>query len=112
MLVSVLVWAYARGESSSRRIGQRCVTDGAFRVICGGKPGGRKPFPPGAHAGVAKARGALERAKAKAAAAERKAATAKEPVRNVTDVDSRLMPVRGGGSSRATTPRTWSAKTR
>jgi transposase len=61
------------------------------------KPGGRKPFPPGAHAGVAKARAALERAKAKAAEAERKAAAENQPVRNITDVDSRLMPVRGGG---------------
>lgn len=61
------------------------------------KPGGRKPFPAGAHAGVAKACAALERAKAKAAGAERKAAAEKEPVRNITDVDSRLMPVRGGG---------------
>ena len=63
------------------------------------KPGGRKPFPPQAHAGVAKARAALERAKARAAEAERKAAAKTEPgpVRNITDPDSRLMPLRGGG---------------
>jgi transposase len=60
-------------------------------------PGGRKPFPPGAHAGVAKARAALARAEARAAEAERKAAARPAPVRNLTDVDSRLMPVRGGG---------------
>jgi transposase len=60
-------------------------------------PGGRKPFPPQAHAGVAKARGALERAQAKAAERERRAAAGPAPVRNLTDVDSRLMPVRGGG---------------
>jgi len=62
-------------------------------------PGGRKPFPPETHAGVAKARAALERAGAKAAEAEHKAAASKGPgpVRNITDVDSRLMPVRGGG---------------
>jgi transposase len=62
-------------------------------------PGGRKPFPPQAHAGVAKARAALARAQARAAEAERKAAARKGPgpVRNITDVDSRLMPVRGGG---------------
>ncbi len=62
-------------------------------------PGGRKPFPPGAHAGVAKARAALERAEAKAARKERNAAAKKGPgpVRNLTDPDSRLMPVRGGG---------------
>ena len=35
-------------------------------------PGGRKPFPPEAHAGVAKARAALAKAEAAAAAAERK----------------------------------------
>src|SRR5580692_11076330 len=36
MLVTVLVWAYAHQVTSSRRIGQLCVTDVAFRVICGG----------------------------------------------------------------------------
>lgn len=63
------------------------------------KPGGRKPFPPQAHAGVAKARAALAKAEAKAAARQRGAAAKKGPgpVRNITDVDSRLMPVRGGG---------------
>jgi transposase len=62
-------------------------------------PGGRKPFAPEAHAGVAKARAALERAEARAAERERKAAAKKGPgpVRNITDPDSRLMPVRGGG---------------
>jgi len=62
-------------------------------------PGGRKPFPPEAHAGVAKARAALERAQASAAERERKAAARKGPgpVRNITDPDSRLMPLRGGG---------------
>ena len=62
-------------------------------------PGGRKPFPAEAHAGVAKARAALAKAQAKAAEAERKAAAKKGPgpVRNLTDADSRLMPVRGGG---------------
>jgi len=63
------------------------------------RPGGRKPFAPEAHAGVAKARAALARAGARAAEAERKAAAKKGPgpVRNITDPDSRLMPVRGGG---------------
>ena len=62
-------------------------------------PGGRKPFAPQNHAGVARARAALERAEARAAEKERKA-TAKKgpgPVRNLTDADSRLMPIRGGG---------------
>jgi transposase len=36
MLVTVLVWAYAHGEASSRRMEELCRTDVAFRVICGG----------------------------------------------------------------------------
>jgi transposase len=63
------------------------------------RPGGRKPFSPGAHAGVAKARAALARAEARALEQERKAAAQKGPgpVRNITDPQSRLMPVPGGG---------------
>ncbi len=62
-------------------------------------PGGRKPFTPKAHAGVAKARAAVAKAEARAAEAGRKAAAKKGPgpVRNITDLHSRLMPVRGGG---------------
>src|ERR1022692_633288 len=36
MLVTVLVWAYANGITSSRRIEDLCVTDVAFRVAAGG----------------------------------------------------------------------------
>src|SRR5689334_7604049 len=36
MLVTVLVWAYAHGVASSRRMEELCRTDVAFRVICGG----------------------------------------------------------------------------
>jgi transposase len=36
MLVTVLVWAYAHGEVSSREIERLCRTDVAFRVICAG----------------------------------------------------------------------------
>ena len=36
MLVTVLVWAYAHGVTSSRRIERLCRTDVAFRVICAG----------------------------------------------------------------------------
>ncbi len=36
MLVGVLVWAYAHGVRSSRRIEELCRTDVAFRVFCGG----------------------------------------------------------------------------
>jgi transposase len=36
MLVTVLVWAYAHGVTSSREMERLCGTDVAFRVICGG----------------------------------------------------------------------------
>src|SRR5215470_13723572 len=36
MLLVVLVWAYAHGVTSSRRMEALCATDVAFRVICAG----------------------------------------------------------------------------
>jgi transposase len=36
MLVTLLVWAYAQGVASSRRMESLCGQDVAFRVICGG----------------------------------------------------------------------------
>jgi transposase len=57
----------------------------------------------GDHCRVRQAQAKLEAAKARAAEAERKAAEREKnrkgpgPVRNITDPDSRLMPVRGGG---------------
>jgi transposase len=36
MLVTVLVWAYANGVASSRRIERLCARDVGFRVICAG----------------------------------------------------------------------------
>jgi transposase len=36
MLVTLLIWAYAQGVTSSRRIEAACWTDVAFRVICAG----------------------------------------------------------------------------
>jgi transposase len=36
MLVMLLVWAYAQGISSSRRMESLCGTDVAFRLVCGG----------------------------------------------------------------------------
>src|SRR6202042_1933145 len=36
MMVAVLVWAYANGITSSRRIERLCGQDVAFRVICAG----------------------------------------------------------------------------
>ena len=36
MLVTALIWAYANGITSSRRIQRLCQQDVAFRVICAG----------------------------------------------------------------------------
>jgi transposase len=51
MLVTVLVWAYANGVTSSRRMEQLCGTDVAFRLICAGN------LPD--HATIARFRGAF-----------------------------------------------------
>jgi transposase len=73
---------------------QRRAEEAAAGVARG--PGGRKPpLPPEAHFKVRKARAVLE--KAKAAQAAEKVKDSPAPVRNITDPDSRLMPVRGGG---------------
>ena len=72
------------------------------RKAAGSTRQGRRPLPPEAHSKVKKARAALERALAQAAAAGRAAAEQdndndrKQPVRNITDPDSRLMPTRNG----------------
>jgi transposase len=69
-------------------------------AAAGRRPRGNPPVPTEDYARVRAARQRLERAQAREAArAERAAARAgREPVRrNVTDPDSRLMPVRGGG---------------
>jgi transposase len=60
---------------------------------------GKRPAPPAAATAVRKARAMLERAQALAAASAAKAAAGQGPgpVRNITDPDARLMPVRGGG---------------
>jgi transposase len=61
---------------------------------------------------VRQAEATLEAARARAAEAARRAAEREAnrkgpgPVRNITDPDSRLMPVRGGGFTQGTTPRT------
>jgi transposase len=69
-----------------------------------GRPArGRAPVPPGEHVLVRRAAAGLARAQQRAAAAERRAAQKHKdrkgpgPVRNITDPDSRLMHVRGGG---------------
>jgi transposase len=150
MMVTLLIWAYANGITSARRIERLCQQDVAFRVVCAGHVPGhvtvarfRQQFAdtaadlfaqvlvqapgfrhgpgrhrrPGRHedrrgrvgggepdragAAEARARAALERARAREAARTERAAgdgKKKEPARrNVTDPDSRLMPVRGGG---------------
>ena len=35
-MIALLLYAYCRGERSSRVVEQRCVRDGAYRVIVGG----------------------------------------------------------------------------
>jgi transposase len=63
----------------------------------------RRPVPAGEHSRVQRAAAGVDRARARTAAAERKAAekaAARKgpgPVRNITDPHSRLMHVRGGG---------------
>jgi transposase len=64
--------------------------------------GHRGPVPPGAYVRVRQAQAKLDKARARAADAARKTAQKKQqagpgPVRNITDPDARLMPVRGGG---------------
>jgi transposase len=62
------------------------------------RPGGGRPLPPEQHFTVKKARAEVKRAKARAAEHQAAQAPASPgPVRNITDPDSRLMPVRGGG---------------
>jgi transposase len=65
-----------------------------------GQRAGRRPVPPGQSAVVRRAAARLEKALAAEAARAEKQKRKQEdapPVRNVTDPDSRLMPVRGGG---------------
>ena len=88
-----------RAEAAQReKIAVRQERDARARAA--GRPGfrGKRPCPVQAAAQVRKARAALERAQERAAVRERKAAARKGPgpVRNITDPDSRLMPVRGG----------------
>jgi transposase len=81
------------------KIAQRERRDAAARAAGHRGYRGKRPAPEGG--GVRKARARLQRAQARAAEAE--AAAAKQdngkppgPVRNITDPDARLMPVRGG----------------
>lgn len=38
MLLTLLIWGWAQGQRSSRRLEKLCRRDVAFRVICGGDP--------------------------------------------------------------------------
>jgi transposase len=88
---------------------QQAVIDGwdarnAASLAATGKPLPNPPRRPASeHCRVREAAAKVEKARARAAEAERKAAEKEAarkgpgPVRNITDPDSRLMPVRGGG---------------
>jgi transposase len=76
----------------------------AASIAATGQPArGRVPLPPGEHVLVRRAAAGLARATSRAAAGERKAAQREKDrkgpgrVRNITDPDSRLMHIRGGG---------------
>jgi transposase len=89
-----------RAEAAQRDlIAAREARDAQARA--GGHRGfrGRRPVPVQQAPAVRRAAAELERAQARAAEQDRKAAARKGPgpVRNITDPHSRLMPVRGGG---------------
>jgi transposase len=89
-----------RAEAAQRnRIAARQQRDA--QALAAGQRGfrGKRPYPVQQAPAVRKARAALQRAQARAGEQDRKAAARKGagPVRNITDPDSRLMPVRGGG---------------
>jgi transposase len=87
-----------RAEAAQHaRIEARAARDAAARAAGHRGFRGRRPVPAEQAPAVRAARAALERAQAKAAEKQRKTAAEKGPVRNVTDMDSRLMPLRGGG---------------
>jgi transposase len=77
--------------------------EAAKRAATGTGQRAHRPVPPGEHFAVRRAEAALEKAQARASAAERKAAEKERnrkgpgPVANITDPHSHLMPVRGGG---------------
>jgi transposase len=77
---------------------QARIDEWQARAAVAGRKTGRRPVPPGQSARVRRAAGKLEEARARAArAAARPAGREPAPVRNITDPDSRVMAVRGGG---------------
>jgi transposase len=92
--------ALAEMSVERARAAQRAKVDAwQARAATGRPPCGPRPASPGSYIRVRQAEARLGRARA--AQAGRKAAEQDtgraEPVRNITDPDSRLMPVRGGG---------------
>jgi transposase len=85
------------------RIAAREQRDAAARAAGYRGYRGKRPAPPAESGRVIRAQARLEQARARAAGAGRKTAekaAARKgpgPVRNITDPDARLMPVRGGG---------------
>ena len=76
---------------------QARIDDWQRRAATDGSKTGRRPVPPGRAARVREAAAKLEAALARQAATAEAARQEPSPVRNITDPDSRLMPLRGGG---------------
>jgi len=90
----------ARAEAeAAARAARREQRDREARAAGRRGAGGKRPLSPQASPKVARARASLARAQAqaKSEASGPALAAGKGPVRNLTDPDSRLMPVRGGG---------------
>ena len=92
----------ARMTVERARAAQQAKADAwQARAAAGRAPAGPRPAPPDSYIRVRQAAARLEKARARAAGARRKAAEQDKnraaPVRNITDPDARLMPVRGGG---------------
>jgi transposase len=96
--VALAAWQLRLEKITARQ--EAAVAGWQARKAAGQKVTNR-PLPPGSGAGARKARARVADLRAAAAAeAEKDAGDGKkkpEPVRNVTDPDSRLVPVRGGG---------------
>jgi transposase len=93
--------AHAEADAAAR-VARREQRDAEAAAAGRAGYGGKRPVPPDQSAKVRKARAALEAATTRAPGGgrPREPATGKKgpgPVRNITDPDSRLMPVRGGG---------------
>ena len=90
----------ARRSVARARAAQQAKADAwQARADAGRRPSGPRPASPDSYTRVRQAEARLEAARAAEAgrAAAGKDTDRAEPVRNITDPDSRLMPVRGGG---------------